>query len=85
MSITAIFLSGFLVPLPYFPDWARSVVAWCPFAGLLQIPIEVLLGKRRGATLLGGLLLQAAWGVLLLLANRLLFALAVRKVTVQGG
>jgi ABC-2 type transport system permease protein len=85
VSITAIFLSGFLVPLNYFPDWARITVTWLPFAGMLQAPIEVLLGKLDGAALAGALVLQAGWGLVLLAADRLLLALAVRKVIIQGG
>jgi ABC-2 type transport system permease protein len=85
VSITAIFLSGFLVPLNYFPEWARAVVTWLPFAGMLQAPIEVFLGKRHGPALLSTLVFQAAWGLILLTADRVLLALAVRKLTVQGG
>jgi ABC-2 type transport system permease protein len=85
VSITAIFLSGFLVPLNYFPDWARGIVTWLPFAGMLQAPIEVLLGKLDGVTLASALVFQAGWGFVLLTADRLLLALAVRKVIIQGG
>jgi ABC-2 type transport system permease protein len=85
VSITAIFLSGFLVPLNYFPDGVRLVVTWLPFAGMLQVPIEVLLGKLDGAALTSALAFQAGWALILLAADRLLLALAVRKVIIQGG
>jgi ABC-2 type transport system permease protein len=85
VSLTAIFLSGFLVPLNYFPEWARAIITWLPFAGMLQTPIEVLLGKLYGAVLASALVLQAAWALLLLGAGRLLLRLALRKVIVQGG
>ncbi|MGH8058176.1 MAG: ABC-2 family transporter protein, partial [Candidatus Entotheonellia bacterium] len=85
VSITAIFLSGFLVPLNYFPDRARAIVTWLPFAGMLQAPIEVLLGKLQGVALGYALLLQAGWALVLLGADRLLLAWAVRKVIIQGG
>jgi ABC-2 type transport system permease protein len=85
VSVVAIFLSGFLVPLNYFPHWAQGVVTWLPFAGMLQAPIEVLLGKLTGVALGSALLLQTAWAVVLLAADRLLLTLAVRKVIIQGG
>jgi ABC-2 type transport system permease protein len=85
VSITAIFLSGFLVPLNYFPDWARSIVTWLPFAGMLQAPLEVLLGKLQGVALASALAFQAGWALILLAADRLLLTLAVRKVIIQGG
>ena len=85
VSITAIFLSGFLVPLNYFPDGVRLVVTWLPFAGMLQVPIEVLLGKLDGVALTSALAFQAGWVLILLAVDRLLLALAVRKVNIQGG
>ena len=85
VTAAALLLSGFLVPLNYFPDGVRGIVTWLPFAGMLQAPIEVLLGKLTGVALAGALLFQASWGLVLLAANRLLLALAVRKVIIQGG
>jgi ABC-2 type transport system permease protein len=85
VSITAIFLSGFLVPLNYSPDWARLTATWLPFAGMLQAPIVVLLGKRTDAAPASALVFQAAWALVLRAADRLLLALAVRKVIIQGG
>ncbi|MDQ3549034.1 MAG: ABC-2 family transporter protein [Chloroflexota bacterium] len=80
-----VFFSGLLVPLVYWPNGLREIVGWLPFAGLVQAPVDVFLGKASGADLAGLLLLQASWGVLLLGACRLLLALAVRRVVVQGG
>jgi ABC-2 type transport system permease protein len=85
VSIAAIFLSGFLVPLNYFPDWARVIVTWLPFAGMLQVPIEVLLGKLDGVALASTLGFQAGWALVLRAADRLLLTLAVSKVIIQGG
>jgi ABC-2 type transport system permease protein len=65
--------------------WAQGVVTGLPFAGMLQAPVEVLLGKLTGVALASALLLQAAWAVVLLAADRLLLALAVHKVIIQGG
>jgi len=61
------------------------VVIWLPFAGMLQMPIEVLLGKLHGVALVSALGFQAAWALVLLAAGRLLLTMAVRKVIVQGG
>lgn len=79
------FLSGLLVPLVFWPDWARGVVGWLPFAGIIQAPVDVILGKATGPGLAGVLLFQLAWGLALLAAGRLLLALAVRRVVIQGG
>ena len=80
-----VFFSGLLVPLVYWPDTLQSIVGWLPFAGLIQTPVDVYLGHAAGAELAGVLLLQAGWALVLLLACRLLLALAVRRIVVQGG
>lgn len=79
------FFSGLLVPLTYWPEWARAMVIWLPFAGMVQAPAEVLLGKALGAELAALLAFQFAWGLALMLLGRAVMALAVRKVVVQGG
>ena len=78
-------LSGLLVPLNFWPEWAEAVVRMLPFAGLVQIPVDVILGKATGAELAAALLFQLGWGVALMLAGRLVLGMAVRKVIVQGG
>ncbi len=78
-------LSGLLVPLNYWPAWAETIARMLPFAGLIQIPVDVILGKATGIDLATALLFQIGWAVALMLAGRLLLAMAVRKVVVQGG
>jgi ABC-2 type transport system permease protein len=78
-------LSGLLVPLNYWPERAEEVVRLLPFAGLVQIPVDIILGKSTEADLAIALALQAGWAVALMLAGRLMLAMAVRKVVVQGG
>ena len=78
-------LSGLLVPLNYWPAEAEAVVRLLPFAGLIQTPVDIILGEALGAEVAVALALQAGWAVALLLAGRLLLAMAVRKVVVQGG
>jgi ABC-2 type transport system permease protein len=79
------FLSGFLVPLAFFPDWARSALAVLPFAGIVQIPTDVFLERLTGPTLLAALAGQLAWAAALLLICQLAVRLATRRVLVQGG
>ena len=79
------FFSGLLVPLVYWPDGLREVVGWLPFAGMIQAPVDVFLGKASGLDLAALLLLQASWGIALMGSCRLVLALAVRRVVVQGG
>ncbi len=83
--ITMEFLTGVLVPFTFFPDWFQRVVTWLPFQAISYVPVTIYLGRRTGDALYEALLLQLAWAVCLLVAGRLLWTLAVRHVTLQGG
>lgn len=84
-SLSWTFLTGFLVPLSFLPAGPRAVLEALPFAGMIQVPIDVFLNKHQGLDLLGALGFQAAWAAVILLIGRLLLAAAVRKLVVQGG
>ena len=79
------FLSGTLLPLAFFPAGLREVVSWMPFAGMSQNPVLILMMKYDLDESLRCVALSAAWIVALELLAKLLFARAVRRVTVQGG
>jgi ABC-2 type transport system permease protein len=79
------FLSGFLVPLSFFPEWARAPLAVLPFAGIVQIPTDLFLERLTGAAMLSALALQLAWAAALLLVCQLAVGAATRRVLVQGG
>ncbi len=85
MTAAWTFLSGFVVPIAFFPGALQTVARALPFAALVNGPVEVFLEKQQGLDLLGALLLQAMWAATLLLAGRLMLAGATRKVVVQGG
>ncbi|MFD7260827.1 ABC transporter permease [Streptomyces sp. NPDC059874] len=85
-TVVSIFFSGMLLPLTVFPGGFGEFVRVLPWSAMLQVPVDVLMGKHAGA---GGaaeaLGFQAGWALVLLGAGRLLQAAATRKVVVQGG
>ena len=83
--MTAIILSGTAVPLVLFPDGIEAVLRALPFAAMMQLPVEVFLGKHTGADLAGIYLVQTVWIVALAAAGHLLLARAERRVVVHGG
>lgn len=85
LMFTTSFFSGFLVPLNFWPESAQAVVVWLPFAGIMQAPVEVILGKATGFSVLNVLAFQLVWAVALMFAGRALLAQAVRRVVTQGG
>ena len=44
MTALVTFLSGMIIPLPLFPDWAQPIVQALPFAGLVDLPFRVYTG-----------------------------------------
>ena len=83
--LTAQFLAGFFIPLVFFPGWLEATARALPFAAMLQVPVEVWLGKHTGSGLVSVLALQAVWLAALVLAGRWVMAAAMRRVVVQGG
>ena len=79
------FLSGFIVPLAFFPGRLEDISRALPFAAWLEIPVEIFLEKSQGIELAGALGFQAAWTVVMLAAGRWVLAAAMRKVVIQGG
>lgn len=81
----AIFFSGMTLPLVLFPGWLGTVAEALPFAGFVQVPIDMWLGRHEGAEILGYLGFQVAWIVVLLGCCHTTLRAATRKVLVQGG
>lgn len=84
-SLVASFLSGMYVPLYYLPDGLADAARALPFAAMLQLPVEVFLGRHPGAGAAGIVALQLAWAGALAGAGRLVLRRAVRRVVVHGG
>jgi ABC-2 type transport system permease protein len=78
-------LSGALAPLIFFPHWFQTMAAWMPFQAIASTPALIFLGKTHGWHAAQAIGIQAAWVVGLVVFSRLMFHLAVRKLTVHGG
>ncbi|MFI7098488.1 ABC transporter permease [Streptomyces sp. NPDC050161] len=84
-GLASMFFSGMVLPLRIFPDGIGQVAQLLPWAALLQVPADVLIGARTGGAVVRGLVFQAGWAVALLVLGRLMQSAATRKVVVQGG
>jgi len=78
-------LSGFMVPIAFFPDGVRAVLRLLPFAAMVELPMDVFLAHVTGPGVLSVLALQAFWAAALLAAGRLMLGAVVHKLVVQGG
>lgn len=79
------FFSGALVPLSFFPLWLRETADWLPFKSVVWVPASAFTGRLAGTELLGSLAVGLGWVVALWLLGRAIWALAMRRVTIQGG
>lgn len=84
-TFSCLFFSGTLLPLTLFPGWLGEIARALPWSSLIQVPVDVLLGRHTGHGLATALAFQAGWAAVLLATGRALSALATRKVVVQGG
>ncbi len=78
-------LSGVLVPLAYFPDWAQTALRFLPFSGLVDIPMNIYLGLIPVSGAWVWWLLQLGWTAVFIYMGMQLFNMAARKLEVQGG
>lgn len=85
MDSLLLFLSGFVLPVRFFPDWLRALSSALPFAGIVQSPADIFLERVTGGELVMTLAGQAAWALALLAACQGLTLLATRHVEAQGG
>ncbi|MER0480153.1 ABC-2 family transporter protein [Streptomyces sp. Edi2] len=84
-GLACMFFSGMVLPLRVFPGALGEVAQLLPWAAVLQVPADALVGARSGGALLRGLVFQAGWAVALLALGRLVQSAATRKVVVHGG
>ena len=80
-----VFLSGFLMPVAFMPDWMIALMRLTPFPAMVNTPIEIYLGLLDGPGLLVALGEQLLWAVILIAAARLVLRAGVRKLVIQGG
>lgn len=78
-------LSGALIPLTFFPHWARLIAEYLPFAGMTSTPALILAGTLHGPPAARGVLLQVVWIGLLWTTARFAWRSAARQLTVHGG
>jgi ABC-2 type transport system permease protein len=78
-------LSGMVVPLPLFPDWAQPILNALPFRNIIDVPIRLYLGHIPASELPFILAQQTAWAVGFVLLGHVLMSRGLRRVVTQGG
>ncbi len=78
-------LSGFLIPILWFPDWLLAIARATPFPSMVQTPIDTLSGRVPPLEALPLLAAQLGWAALLAVAAGAMLHAGVRSLEVQGG
>lgn len=86
LSVTLIeFLSGAVIPIPFFPEKVQTVLNILPFASMQSTPFLIYVGYTGGAQAAVSIAVQAAWLLVTFCLGRILIKHALKRVVVQGG
>ena len=78
-------LSGSFIPLWFFPEWARNVLSYFPFASIYHVPLSIYIGKIKTIEGLRAISLQLIWIAALYAGSRLLWLKSRRNLMTHGG
>ena len=84
-AVSVTILTGMIVPIPFFPDWAQTIINVLPFRGIVDTPYRLYLGHIPASDALYHLGHQLVWTIVLILIGRWLLARGVRRLVMQGG
>lgn len=79
------FLTGSVLPIPFFPDKLRRILELLPFASMQNVPLRVYSGDLAGTAMKEAILLQIFWLIVLVLGGKALTYAALKQITLQGG
>ncbi|HRW04190.1 MAG TPA: ABC-2 family transporter protein [Caldilineaceae bacterium] len=78
-------LSGFFMPLRFFPTWAQTLCHLTPFPSMVNTTIEIYLGLLSGWGMVWALVVQCLWIGLLIAICHITLQAGVRRLVIQGG
>jgi ABC-2 type transport system permease protein len=78
-------LSGIMVPIPLFPDWAQTVLLALPFRGLADTPFRIYVGHITPAEALPAIAHQLVWAAVFIAVGRWMVLRGQQRVVIQGG
>jgi ABC-2 type transport system permease protein len=78
-------LSGLLLPLTVFPEWAQSIMKLLPFQGIVFLPNMIYTGKLVGSEAWNALGIQLFWMLVLFAIGQYIWQRAIKKLVIQGG
>ena len=83
-SIITLF-SGMLVPIALWPEWLAHIAEWLPFAGLIDVPFSIYLGKITGVAIWMAIGKQLMWYLIFIGLGRFFLHRGFSRLVIQGG
>jgi ABC-2 type transport system permease protein len=78
------FFGGAFLPLAFFPQWAQEILHFLPFASMISVPVQLLLGKLSWDHYFQSLMTLLFWLPLLFLAVKQLWQKGTYQYTGVG-
>ena len=79
------FLSGNIIPLPFFPEKYVALIKCTPFAYMQNVPFRIYSGDLGGGEVYRCIAGQFFWLAALILLGRCTWKAAKKRVVIQGG
>jgi ABC-2 type transport system permease protein len=83
--MAVLLLSGFVLPLGYFPDRFRQIAMVLPFHAMVNAPAALFAGAPDSGSAAGTLAVQAVWVLVLAALSRAVYRRGIARLTIQGG
>ncbi|MBD1373794.1 ABC-2 family transporter protein [Hazenella sp. IB182357] len=78
-------LSGLIIPITFYPEWAQKIIMLLPFQAISYLPTMTLVKGISGSQFLDAVLIQLVWILLLWIPIYLVWRHARKQLIVQGG
>ena len=85
VAVSADFLSGGMIPIPFFPDIIRNIVELSPFGAMQNTTLLIFGSYLTGSSLTRGIAIQILWLIVLVILGKILMQNATKRVVIQGG
>jgi ABC-2 type transport system permease protein len=79
------FLTGAIIPIPFFPEPFRTIANLLPFGAMQNVPLRIYSGDITGSEMYTAILLQIFWLLVLLITGNLFMKRSLKYIIVQGG
>jgi len=78
-------LTGFFIPLAFFPAWSVPILEVLPFSSWSYIPTLIYMGMYSLERMVFLLFAHVAWVAVLLVLNKLVWFKGIRRFSAVGG